>query len=60
MAAPAVQKADGLKALTGDKFLKRNGDVTSYDDSVKGNDLVGFYFSAHWCGPCRAFTPKLV
>lgn len=20
---------------------------------------VGFYFSAHWCGPCRNFTPKL-
>jgi nucleoredoxin len=21
---------------------------------------IAFYFSAHWCGPCRAFTPKLV
>jgi len=18
-----------------------------------------YYFSAHWCGPCRGFTPKL-
>ncbi|PCJ62646.1 MAG: hypothetical protein COA79_03775 [Planctomycetota bacterium] len=21
---------------------------------------IGIYFSAHWCGPCRAFTPSLV
>ena len=23
------------------------------------NKVVGFYFSAHWCGPCRQFTPLL-
>jgi len=30
---------------------------------LKGEDLLGkvfaFYFSAHWCPPCRGFTPKL-
>ena len=26
--------------------------------SIKGK-YVGIYFSAHWCGPCRNFTPKL-
>ncbi len=27
--------------------------------SLKGK-MVGIYFSAHWCPPCRAFTPNLV
>src|SRR5438132_3042512 len=22
--------------------------------------IYGLYFSAHWCGPCRKFTPQLV
>jgi nucleoredoxin len=21
--------------------------------------IIGLYFSAHWCGPCRSFTPML-
>jgi thiol-disulfide isomerase/thioredoxin len=35
---------------------------------IKGNTIdllsqckvIGIYFSAHWCGPCRQFTPQLM
>ncbi|BFZ22001.1 hypothetical protein BsWGS_25040 [Bradybaena similaris] len=46
-----------LVPLLGDKVEGKQGpvDVASLSD----NDVVGIYFSAHWCPPCRAFTPVL-
>lgn len=29
------------------------------DASVVSNKIFGLYFSAHWCAPCRRFTPRL-
>ena len=26
---------------------------------AKENDIIAIYFSAHWCPPCRGFTPVL-
>lgn len=28
------------------------------EEALAGKTL-GIYFSAHWCGPCRTFTPLL-
>ncbi|CAM6032104.1 unnamed protein product, partial [Sphagnum compactum] len=30
------------------------------EDVLRGKKLIGIYFSAHWCPPCRGFTPLLV
>lgn len=39
----------------------QNGSLVSMDDaSLEQKRIYGLYFSAHWCGPCRKFTPKLI
>jgi nucleoredoxin len=39
----------------------QNGNLVSVDYSdLAEKKIYGLYFSAHWCGPCRKFTPKLV
>jgi len=41
----------------GDSFVRQDGSKVGLD-AIKGKTL-GLYFSAHWCPPCRGFTPKL-
>jgi len=48
-----------FKDLFGDSLLTSEGS-TSTETALAGVDAVGIYFSGHWCGPCRGFTPKLV
>jgi len=40
----------------GTSFLGKSGIV---DQSALSGKYLGLYFSAHWCGPCRKFTPNL-
>jgi nucleoredoxin len=39
----------------------QNGNLVSVaEGDLAEKKIYGLYFSAHWCGPCRRFTPKLV
>ena len=46
------------KDLFGDKIQGKAGLVDSEQCFGEGK-VVGIYFSAHWCPPCRGFTPAL-
>ena len=47
--------------LKDDLVQYHNGGLVHLDDSaLASKKLIAVYFSAHWCGPCRKFTPQLV
>jgi nucleoredoxin len=45
-------------ALFGPTLKTHSGDVPTAE-ALSGAKVVGIYFSAHWCPPCRGFTPML-
>jgi nucleoredoxin len=47
-----------LKELFGDKILTKDGEKDT-DEALAGMDNIMIYFSAHWCPPCRGYTPTL-
>jgi nucleoredoxin len=45
--------------------LAVNGNLLRYKENIEYEDIsktpiIMYYFSAHWCGPCKKFTPKLI
>lgn len=56
--AKAVAKIDLAKTFDG-KLTDGEGKPVS-SENLKKAKYVAVYFSAHWCPPCRKFTPQLV
>merc|ERR1711988_1387207 len=42
----------------GETLVRNDGTEVKYADLA--GKTIGIYFSAHWCPPCRGFTPDLV
>ncbi|MDA0343662.1 MAG: thioredoxin family protein [Verrucomicrobia bacterium] len=54
----ANEKSSADSSLFPSKILDNKGKSVSSD--VLDGKIVGIYFSAQWCPPCRHFTPSLV
>jgi len=48
-----------MEHLAGQTLVKKDKSQVSADDALKDKEIIGFYFSAHWCPPCKQFTPVL-
>lgn len=48
-----------LTEILGDQLINHKGENISVSD-LASKKIVGVYFSAHWCPPCRFFTPVLI
>lgn len=59
---PSVAVAPGshsprLVELLGENLKSKSGQVKT-SEALGGKGAIALYFSAHWCPPCRGFTPK--
>ena len=48
----------GLIDLLGDTLLTKEGEASTAV-TLAGKKYVMLYFSAHWCPPCKKYTPEL-
>ena len=45
-----------MESVLGPTLIGKNGPFNTNAITAR---YTLFYFSAHWCGPCRSFTPRL-
>ena len=47
---------DLIKSQT---FIRADGSSIEAESALANKELILIYFSAHWCPPCKRFTPIL-
>lgn len=58
-AAPAAAAGTGWPVgVLGQQLMTKSG-LQPTEQALGGAKVVALYFSAHWCPPCRSFTPGL-
>jgi nucleoredoxin len=45
--------------MFGDELVFKGGATVNTSTALASKEAIGIYFSAHWCPPCRGFTPTL-
>ena len=53
-------RADYFGKIEPRLFQLEDGKRVDFKKPSKNPQFTAIYYSAHWCPPCRAFTPKLV
>lgn len=48
-----------MDMLSGQQLTNQQRAQMSSEVALQNADIICYYFSAHWCPPCRMFTPIL-
>ena len=55
----SAEESDWFAEKFPEKLITSSGKEVNTSEALKGK-IVLVYFSASWCGPCKAFTPQLI